>query len=128
MSAKKQETAPAAKTPVGRTKEEHGTKEKLVDKLVGLLGSITKSDENKDDLKGRLLAVSNKKLLRLAQVAAEIKEQYGSVEKLAEKTAAVIGRAKDAPFVEKLKSATPARLLDLLRTAEKRASHKKTAA
>ena len=37
------------KSPLGRTKDEHGTKEKLVDKLVTLLGQIRKTEEDKDD-------------------------------------------------------------------------------
>jgi hypothetical protein len=118
----------AKKSPLTRTKEEHGSKEKLVDQLVSLLGSIAKSDESKDDMKGRLLAASNKKLLRLREVAAEIKEKYGSVEKLAEKAASVLGRAKDAPYVAKLKTLQPAKLLDLLRTTERRKGHKPKAA
>jgi hypothetical protein len=111
----------AKKPPVTRTKEEHGSKEKLVDRLVGLLAQITKSDESKDDLKGRLLAASNKKLLRLDEIAHAIKEKFGSVEKLAVETAQALGRAKDAPYVDKLKAMTPARLLDLFRASEKRA-------
>ncbi|HZS37511.1 MAG TPA: hypothetical protein VFF06_11830 [Polyangia bacterium] len=111
----------AKKPPVTRTKEEHGSKEKLVDRLVTLLAQITKSDESKDDLKGRLLAASNKKLLRLDEIAHAIKEKFGSVEKLAAETAQALGRAKDAPYVDKLKAMTPARLLDLFRASEKRA-------
>ena len=118
----------AKKSPVAQTKEEFGSKEKLVDRLVTLLGSIVKSDESKDDLKGRLLAASNRKLLRLAEIAGEIKEKYGSVEKLAEKTADVLGRAKDAPYVAKLKSFTPGKLLDMLRSAQKRAGGSKKSA
>jgi hypothetical protein len=114
----------AKKPPVTRTREEHGTKEKLVDRLVSLLGSIAKSDESKDDLKGRLLAASNKKLLRLDEVAHAIKEKFGSIEKLAAETAQALGRAKDAPYVDKLKAMTPAKLLDLFRSAEKRGRQK----
>jgi len=58
----------AKKTPLARTKEEHGSKEKLVDRLVSMLGQISKQGE-KDDLKAKLLAASNKKLLRLLEVA-----------------------------------------------------------
>jgi hypothetical protein len=111
----------AKKPPVTRTREEHGTKEKLVDRLVTLLAQITKSDESKDDLKGRLLAASNKKLLHLDQIAHSIKEKFGSIEKLAAETAQALGRAKDAPYVDKLKAMTPGKLLDLFRSAEKRA-------
>jgi hypothetical protein len=114
----------AKKSPLAQQKEVHGGKEKLVDRLVTMLAQITKSDESKDDLKGRLLAASNKKLLRLFEVAGEIKDKYGSVEKLAEQTAAALGRAKDAPYLGTLKAMSPARLLDLLRTAEKRGKKK----
>src|SRR5438067_13899066 len=115
----------AKKPPVTRTREEHGSKEKLVDRLVTLLGQITKTDETKDDLKGRLLAASNKKLQRLDEIAHAIKEKFGSMEKLAAETAQALGRAKDAPYVDKLKAMTPGKLLDLFRSAEKRARAKK---
>jgi len=109
------------KSPLQQTQESFGSKEKLVDSLVNVLHSIAKSDSDKEALKGRLLAASNKKLLRLLEVGSEIKEKYGSVEKLADAVAKALGRAKDAPYVAKLKTLAPARLLDLLRTAEKRA-------
>ncbi len=112
------------KSPLGRTKDEHESKEKLVDKLVGLLGSLANKDgeaESKEDLKGRLLAVSNKKLLHLVAVGNEIKSTFGSIDKAAEALAKTLGRAKDADYLTKLKSYAPARLLDLYRSAEKRA-------
>src|SRR3954470_816409 len=101
------------KPPLARTKDEHGTKEKLVDKLVTLLGQIRKSEEDKDELKARLLAASNKKLIRLFEMGSEIREKFGSVDKLAEAAAKAAGRAKDAPYVTKLKALSPAKLLDL---------------
>jgi hypothetical protein len=110
----------AKKSPLGRMKDEHESKEKLVDRVIAVLGQIHKSGEDKDELKARLLAASNKKLLRLLEVSGEIKQKYGSLEKLAGATAAALGRAKDAPFVKKLETLTPAKLLDMLRSAEKR--------
>jgi hypothetical protein len=112
------------KSPLARTKDEHESKEKLVDRLLGLLGSISKTDDDKESLKAKLLAASNKKLLRLHEVSNEIKSKYGSIDKLAEAVGTTLGRAKDAPFVDKLKSYSPARLLDLLKSAEKRAKTK----
>jgi hypothetical protein len=112
------------KSPLARQREEHESKEKLVDRVISVLGSITKSDEDKDTVKARLLAASNKKLIRLHEVGSEIKSKYGSVDKLAEAVGAALGRAKDAPFVDKLKSYTPARLLDLMKSAEKRGKKK----
>jgi hypothetical protein len=112
------------KSPLARTKGEHESKEKLVDKLVGLLGQIVTSDEAKEDLKGRLLAASNKKLLTLFAAGSEIKSKFGSVDKIAEALATSLGRAKDADYVNKLKSYTPGKLLDLYRVAEKRGQKK----
>jgi hypothetical protein len=107
-------------SPLGRTKEAHESKEKLVDKVVTLLGRITHSDESSDNLKARLLAASNKKLLRLFEIGSEIQKQWGSMEKMAEAAATAVGRAKDAPYVAKLKTFTPAKLFDFLRAAERR--------
>ncbi len=112
------------KSPLARQKDEHESKEKLVDRVISLLGSITKGDEDKDSLKARLLAASNKKLLRLHDVSNEIKSKYGSVEKLAEAVGAALGRAKDAPYIGKLKTYTPARLLDIMKSAQRRGKKK----
>lgn len=112
------------KSPLARQKDEHESKEKLVDRVISVLGSITKSDEDKDTVKARLLAASNKKLIRLHEVGSEIKSKYGSMDKLAEAVGTAMGRAKDGPFVEKLKSYTPARLLDMVKAAEKRGKKK----
>jgi hypothetical protein len=112
------------KSPLARQRDEHESKEKLVDRALSVLGSITASDEDKDALKARLLAASNRKLLRLVEVGGEIKSKYGSIDKLAEAVGAALGRAKDTPYIDKLKSLTPARLLDMVRAAEKRGKKK----
>lgn len=112
------------KSPLARQKDEHESKEKLVDRVLTVLGSITKNDEDKDALKARLLAASNKKLLRLHEVGSEIKSKYGSVDKLAEAVGAALGRAKDAPYIAKLKTYTPSRLLDMVKAGEKRGKKK----
>jgi hypothetical protein len=112
------------KSPLARQKDEHESKEKLVDRVMSVLGSIAKSEEDHDTLKARLLAASNKKLLRLHDVGTEIKSKYGSVDKLAEAVGAALGRAKDAPYIAKLKTFTPSRLLDMVKTGEKRGKKK----
>ena len=106
----------AAKSPLARVKEEFGGKDKLVDKIVGLLGS---ADESKDDLRKRLLGAANSKLLRLAGRAASLKE-LGGHDKLAVATASALGRAKDGDYVTKLGTLPAGRLLDLKSVAEKR--------
>ena len=104
-------------TPLARVKEEFGGKDKLVDKIVGLLG--VGADESKDDLRKRLLGAANKKLIRLHKVASAVKE-HGGHDKLVTATAAGLGRSKDKDYVEKLGTFSSGRLLDVLSAAEKR--------
>jgi len=109
-------TKAAGLSPLQKTKEKFGGKEALVDRVLGVLPVAA---EDKDSTKARLLAVSNKKLLRLLQVTSEIKTTYGSAEKLAEAAASAVGKAKDAAYVAKLTrlaQRTPARVLDLLKS------------
>jgi len=91
--------AEALKTgPLARVKEEFGGKDKLVDKIVGVLDS---GDESKDELRKRLLGVSNTKLIRLFSVATKTK-QAGGHDKLVATTAEKLNRAKDKDYVAKL--------------------------
>jgi hypothetical protein len=107
--------AEALKTsPLARVKEEFGGKDKLVDKLVGVLDS---GDESKDELRKRLLGVSNTKLVRLFSVATRTK-QAGGHDKLVGATAEKLKRAKDKDYVAKLDEYSDGRLLDMLQTAE----------
>ena len=109
--------AEALKTgPLARVKEEFGGKDKLVDKIVGVLDS---GDESKDELRKRLLGVSNTKLVRLFSVATRTK-QAGGHDKLVATTADKLKRAKDKDYVAKLEEFSNGRLLDMLQSAEGR--------
>ena len=111
--------ATGKKSPLQRVKAEFGDKEKLVDRVLGLIGA----GEDQAAQRTKLLAASNKKLLRLAEVGNTIKN-YGGVDGLAQAVAKAAGKAKDAAYVAKLvkvAQATPAKVIDLLRSAEKRA-------
>src|SRR5215510_3070831 len=110
-------------SPLARVKEEFGGKDKLVDKLVGLVDA---GDESKDDLRLRLLGVANSKLLRLHGVATKVKQQGGH-DKLAAAAAAGVGHGKDKDYVEKLGTFSNGRLVDMLETAERRAKRKAAA-
>ena len=108
--------AEAVKTsPLARVKEEFGGKDKLVDKIVGVLDS----DESKDELRKRLLGVANSKLIRLFAVATKTK-QVGGHDKLVTTTAEKLNRAKDKDYVAKLGEYSDGRLLDTLQAAERR--------
>jgi len=111
--------------PLARVKDEFGGKDKLVDKIVGLLGST--SDEPKEDMRKRLLGAANRKLIRLHEVATNLKK-YGGHDKLADAAAAGLGRAKDKDYVEKLNTYSAGRLLDMVRVAEARGGAAKAAA
>src|SRR3954471_12156245 len=112
-------------SPLSRVKEKFGGKDKLVDSIVGLLGST--GDEPKDELRKRLLGAANRKLIRLHDVATNLKK-YGGHDKLADAAAAGVGRAKDKDYVTKLSSYSAGRLLDMVRVSESRAGAAKAAA
>ena len=105
-------------SPLARVKDEFGGKDKLVDKIVGVLDS---GDESKDELRKRLLGVSNTKLIRLFTVATKTK-QVGGHDKLVATTAEKLNRAKDKDYVAKLDELSNGRLLDMLHSAEGRSS------
>jgi hypothetical protein len=115
----------AQTSPLARVKDKFGGKDKLVDTIVGLLGST--GDEPKDELRKRLLGAANRKLIRLHDVATSLKK-YGGHDKLADAAAAGLGRAKDKDYVAKLSSYSAGRLLDMVRVAEAHAATAKAAA
>lgn len=106
-------------TPIAKVKRLHGGKEKLVDSLVADLARESE-DESKDELKQRLMTVSNKKLMRLSEALKQLNEQYGSKDKLVEAVSAAKGKSKDEDYVNKLRTYTIPRLLDMARTGKAR--------
>jgi len=107
----------ATLSPLARVKADFGGKDKLVDKIVGLLGS---GDEPKEDMRRRLLGAANKKLIRLHAVATELKAAGGK-DAAAAAAATEMGRGKDKDYVAKLGEYSNARLFDLATSAERRA-------
>jgi len=85
------------------------------------VGVAKQAGEDAAEVKERLVSASNKKLLRLAEVSKQIKDDYGSKDKLADALAKALGRAKDSDYVTKLKSLSATRLLDMMKSAGKRA-------
>ena len=108
-------SAALKKSPLSRVKDEFGGKDKLVDKIVGILDS---GDLSKDDLRKKLLGVANGKLIRLHTVATRTKEAGGH-DKLAATTAEKLKRGKDKDYVNKLGEYSNGRLLDMLTVAER---------
>ena len=108
----------ATLSPLARVKADFGGKDKLVDKIVGLLGS---GDEPKEDMRRRLLGAANKKLIRLHTVATELKAAGGK-DAAAAAAATEMGRGKDKDYVAKLGTYSSARVIDMLTVAKRRKS------
>jgi len=106
------------KSPLSLVNESFGAKDKLVDKLVAMLD---RDEEPKADLRKRLLAAANGKLLNLHRVATAVKEKFGSRDKMVAQAAALLGHGKDKDFLAHLDSQSDARLLDLVTAAERKA-------
>ena len=106
------------KSPLSIVNETFGAKDKLVDKLVAMLD---RDEEPKDELRKRLLAAGNSKLLKLHRVATTVKEKFGSRDKLVAQAAALLGKGKDKNFLARLERQSDACLLDMILAAERRA-------
>ncbi len=105
------------KSPLAIVNETFGAKDKLVDKLVGLLD---RGEESKDDLRKRLSTAANGKLLHLHQVASTLKDKFGSHDALVTQVVTALGRTKDKPFVERLAAYSDARLIELANATDRK--------
>jgi len=114
----------ATTSPLARVKQEFGGKDKLVDKIVGLIDA---GDESKDDLRKRLLGAANRKLIRLHGVATQVKGAGGR-DQMAAAAAQELGKAKDKDYVAKLSTFSSGKLVDILNSAKKRTARKSAAA
>lgn len=116
--AKAAKAKPAARGPHTKVKELHGSKDDLVKKIAEPLAV---GDQDPDALGERLRRASNKQLLRLLSVVETVKAKYGSRDKLIEAVGKTLGKAKDKDFLAKLGTFPLPKLLDLAKTAERRA-------
>lgn len=107
----------AKKTPLQRVKDEHGGKDKLVDKLVDL---VERGDEDKGEFRSRLQAAPNTKLLRLFMVSSAVKQRFGGKEGLINGVLELTKRSKDEGYRAKLAGWSVVRLFALHRQAEAR--------
>jgi hypothetical protein len=109
----------ATKSPLALVKEKFGDKAKLV----AAVETFTSDDlwvarTNKD--KG-LAHVSNAKLLRLHAIFTEVKEKFGTREKLIDAILELEKRSKDAGLRRRLSAWPVPRLYDTYRSLSKRA-------
>jgi hypothetical protein len=116
----------AAKTPLSIMKDKFGEKAKLVEAIEKLTGDglwLARANEGKG-----LVHVSNAKLLRLHATFTEVKEKFGTREKLIDAVLELEKRAKDSGLRQKLAEWPVPRLFDAYKSAKKRSAPKDTSA
>ena len=108
----------STKSPLARVKEQFGDKEKLVEAVQKLGGDdlwVARTNENKG-----LAHVSNAKLLRLHRILTEVKEKFGTREKLVDAILELEKRTKDAGYKQRLSAWPVPRLWDTYKSTAKR--------
>jgi hypothetical protein len=108
----------SSKTPLAIMKDKFGDKAKLVEALEKLAGEslwLARVNTNKG-----LAHVSNAKLLRLHATFSEVKEKFGTREKLVDAVLELEKRTKDAGFRARLLEWPVPRLFDAYKSAKKR--------
>ena len=108
----------ASRHPKGAVAEQFKSKEALAKQLAP---TLARGDQDTDVLTKELTTASNAQLLRLHEATEELKEKYGSREKLIAAIGAAENKAKDKDFLAKLDSYSLPHLLDLAASAERRA-------
>jgi len=119
------------KSPLQLVNEQFGSKAKLLEALSGFVSEDlwlgrTKDDRNSkdDDRKSSskdLARVSNAKLARLHKIFSEVQKEFGSREKLIGSILEAENRAKDEGYKKRLSAFPVPRLLDVYKSAKKRA-------
>jgi hypothetical protein len=110
----------AVSTPLAVVSEKFGDKEKLVAAVEKLAGEdLWVARTNKD--KG-LAHVSNSKLLRLHATFTEVKDKFGTRDKLIDAILEIEKRTKDAGYKERLSAWPVPRLYDVYKSTAKRHS------
>jgi hypothetical protein len=117
-------------TPVQTVKKSFEGRAKLVTELAGMVDK-QHGDSTPDEVKSRLMGLSNKKLLRLYQVEQKVREKFGDRAKLIEHIVSARkkgGLTADDAFRAKLETFSKARLLDMTRMNHGEKPAKQTAA
>jgi hypothetical protein len=108
-------------SPLQFVKEHYGSKDELVAKVAELVEP--RDGESKDELKVRLRNAANATLLHLVEVGEKVKE-LGGRDAIVKRIQDLKGQAKDHYLADKLKAYSFGRLLDTLRSVERRVAGK----
>lgn len=108
-------------TPLQIIKEQHGSKDALIDKVLPLIEPL--HGETEDEHKKRLKYVANAKLLHLHALGQKV-QSLGGRDKIVARILELRGQPKDHEYADKLKKHELGRLVDLLHSTERRAAGK----
>ncbi|MCA9650542.1 MAG: hypothetical protein H6712_16575 [Myxococcales bacterium] len=109
------------KTPLQIVKDDHGSKDALVDKVAALVDR--EDGESEEDHKKRLKLVPNAKLLHLLAVGEKAKA-LGGRDGIVARILELKNQSKDHEFGDKLKKTSLGRLIDTLQSLERAAKKK----
>jgi len=98
-------------TPLHTVKEQFGSKEALVAKVMPLLAK--NEDESEAEFQDRLMRVSNKKLLRLLERETKLRDSFGTRETLVDQIVQARAGRDDADLKNKLLGYSTGRLLSI---------------
>lgn len=104
----------AKKSPLQRVRDEHGSKDELADKVLGILDA-PEDEEDKADFEHNIRTLSNRKLLRLWDAHQRVSDQYGSKADLVEKITTARFPGGNDDYQAKISGFTLPKLLDLAR-------------
>lgn len=102
------------KSPLQQVRDQFGSKEALVEKLLPLVDRFDK-DETDEEFAHRLGTASNKQLLRMWKTEALVKEKFGSRDALIDNIVQAKFGRDNPDYGTALGRLTKARLLDLHR-------------
>lgn len=105
-------------TPLQIVKDKYGSKESLVEAVVGLVEPA--EGESPEEHKRRLRNTSNAKLLHLVALGERAKA-LGGRETMVEKVLELKGQPKDHEYSDKLQRVSLGRLVDMVDALERRA-------
>jgi hypothetical protein len=113
----------AGKSPLATVKEKFGDKDKLVEAVKAFMTDdlwVKRTAQDRGKERG-IEYVSNAKLLRLHATFSEVKEKFGTRDKLIDAILDLEKRAKDAGYRKRLEAQPVPRLYDAYKSAKRTA-------
>ncbi|MFB6352269.1 MAG: hypothetical protein ABEN55_19755 [Bradymonadaceae bacterium] len=100
-------------SPLQRVRDEHGSKDELVDKILEVLD--VPQDEDPLDFEERLATTSNKKLLRIWDYHQLVQEKFGSRQGIVDKITTAKFPGGNPDYADEIADYTLPRLVGLAR-------------